>query len=74
MSEDMHRYLRIYPQTIGTGFMDDKDTSRTIKMAFTDRIVVSNDTRELTERHFLMDQSLSKGHLAWVLLIFALAS
>ena len=57
-----------------TEFTDDKDTSRTIRMGFMDRIIVSQDTRELTERPFLMDESLYKGHLAWVLLIFALAS
>ena len=70
----MHGYLQIYPQTIGTGLTDDKDASRTIRTGFTDRIVVSHDTREITERRFLMDKSLCKGHLAWVLLIFALAS
>ena len=62
----MHEYLRIYPRRIGTGFTGDKDASRT---GFTDRIVVSHDTRELTERCFLMDESLYKGHLAWLLLI-----
>ena len=40
-----------------------------IRTGFTDRIVVSNDTRELTEKRFLMDKSLYKGHLAWLLLI-----
>ena len=43
------------------GFTDDKDASR-----FTDVIVVSHDIREFTERHFLMDESLYKGHQAWV--------
>ena len=38
-------------------------------MGFTDRFVVSHDTREVTERRFLMDESLYKGHLAWLLLI-----
>ena len=46
--------------------MDDKDVSRTIRAGFTDVIVVSHDTREFTERHFLMDESLYKGHQAWV--------
>ena len=44
-------------QTIGTGFMEVKDASRTIRTGFMDRIVVSHDTRELTERRFLMDKS-----------------
>ena len=70
LSTDMHGYLQIYPRTIGTGCTDDKDTSRTIRTGFTDRIVVSHDTRELTERRFLMDESLCKGHLAWLLLIY----
>ena len=56
------------------GFTDKKDASSTIRTGFIDRIVVSHDTRELTERRFLMHKSLYKGHLAWVLLIFALAS
>ena len=63
----MHRCLRICPRTIGTGF--DKDTSRTIRMGFTDRFVVFHDTHEVTERLFLMDKSLYKGHLSWFLLI-----
>ena len=50
--------------TIGTGFTDNKDTSRTIRTGFTDRIVVSHDTWELTERRFLMGESLYKGALA----------
>ena len=49
--------------------MDDKDASRTIKTGFTDRFVVSYDTREVTERCLLMDKSLYKEHLAWLLLI-----
>ena len=52
------------------GFMDEKDASRTIRTGFTDRIVVSHDTRELMERRFLMHESLYKGHLAWLLLIY----
>ena len=66
----MHGYLRIEPQTIGAGFTDDKDTSRTIRTGFTDRIVVSHDTWELTERRFLIDKSLYKGYLACLLLIY----
>ena len=65
----MQGYLRIDPRTIGTGFMDVKDASRTIGMGFMDRIVVSHDTRELTERRFLVDESLYKGLLAWLLVI-----
>ena len=65
LSVDMHGYLQIYPWTIGTGFTDDKDASRTIRTGFTDRIAVSQDTQELTERRFLMDESLYKGDLAW---------
>ena len=57
------------PRTIGTGLMDDKDASRTIRMGFTDRFVVSHDNREITKRRFLMDESLYKGHLVWLLLI-----
>ena len=45
---------------------DDKDASRTIRMGFTDGIVVSHNTREFTETRFLMDESLYKGHQAWV--------
>ena len=70
MSADMHGYLGIDPRTIWMGFTDDKDTSRTVRTGFTDRIVVSHDTRVLTERHFLMDESLYKGHLTWLLLIY----
>ena len=52
------------------GFTDEKDASRTIRMGFTDRNVVSHDTWELTKRRFLMHESLYKGHLAWLLLIY----
>ena len=48
------------------GFTDDKDASRTIRRVFTDVIVVSHDTQEFTERRFLMDESLYKGHQAWI--------
>ena len=48
------------------GFTDDKDASRTIKTWFTDVIVLSHDIREFMERRFLMDESLYKGHQAWV--------
>ena len=71
-------FLRIYihslmcPRTIGTGFMDDKDASRTIRMGFTDRYVVSHAPCEVTERRFLMDESIYKGHLAWLLFIHIL--
>ena len=51
------------------GFTDNKDTSRTIRMGFMDRFVVSHDIREVTERRFLRDESLYKGDLAWLLLI-----
>ena len=51
----MHGYLRIYPQTIGTGFTDDKDAPRTIRTGFTDRIVVFHDTQELMERFFFVN-------------------
>ena len=54
------------------GFMDDKDASRTIRMGFADRFVVSQATREVTERHFLMDKNLYKGQFAWLLLIHIL--
>ena len=60
----MHGYLRIYFRTIGTGFTDEKDASRIIRMGFTDRNVVSHDTQELTEKRFLMHKSLYMGHLA----------
>ena len=60
------------PRTIGTGFTDDKDTARTIRMRFMDRFVISNAFREVTERSFLMNESLYKGYLAWLLLIHIL--
>ena len=37
-----------------------------------DRFVVSQATREVTERRFLMDESLYKGQFAWLLLIHVL--
>ena len=49
------------------GYTDEKDASRTIRTGFTDRIVVSHDTRELIERRFLMHESLYKGHLTWLI-------
>ena len=61
----MHGCLRTCPQTIGMGFTDDKDASRTIRTGFTDRFVLSHNTK----LRFLMDKSLYKGHLAWLLLI-----
>ena len=57
---------------IGTGFTDDKDASRTIRMGFTDRLVVSQGTQEFMERCFCMDESLYKGHFAWLLLMHIL--
>ena len=51
-------------------FTDDKDASRTIRTGFMDRFFVSHCTRELTERRFGLDESLYKGHLAWLLLIY----
>ena len=51
------------------GFTDDKDTSKTIRTGFTDRFAVSHETWEVTERCFLMDKSLYKGHLPWLLLM-----
>ena len=65
----MHGYLRIYSRTLGTEFTDNKDASSTIWMGFADRFVVSHHTQEFTERRFLMDESLYKGHLAWLVLI-----
>ena len=50
-------------------FMEDKNASRTIRIGFTDRFVVSHTTLEVTERHFLMNKSLYKGHLTWLLLM-----
>ena len=46
-------------------FMDNKDSSRTIRTGFTDRFVVSHGTWEFTKRCFLMDKSLYKGRFAW---------
>ena len=57
----MHRYLWIYSRTIGTGFTDEKDTSRTIRKEFTARIVVSHDTQELTERRYTKKEAYIKG-------------
>ena len=54
------------------GVTDDKDASRTIRMGFKDRFVMYYATREFMERRFLMDESLYKGHLAWLLLIHIL--
>ena len=68
----MHRHSESWPRTIGTGFTDDKDASQTIRTGFTDGFVVSQATREVTERCFLMDKNLYKGHLAWLLLIHIL--
>ena len=65
----MHGCLRTCPRTIGTGFTEIRIPQGQIRMGFMDRFVVSHDTRELTERCFLMDESLYKGHLAWHLLI-----
>ena len=48
------------------GFTDDKDASRTIRTGFMNVIVVSHDTQEFTERRFLMNKSLYKGHQAWL--------
>ena len=59
------------------GFMDDKDTSRTIRTGFTDVMVVSHDNRGFTERCFLMDETLREtirdsklGFLQWHFLQF----
>ena len=68
----MHGHSQTCPRTIGTGFTDDKDASRTIRTGFTDRFVVSEANWEATERRFLMDESLYKGYLAWLLLIHIL--
>ena len=43
-------YARTCPRTIGTGFTDDRDASRTIRTGFTKRFVVSHATREVTKR------------------------
>ena len=56
------------------GFTDGKDVSRTIRTGFTDTLVVSHSTRELTERRFVMDKTLYKDHWAWVLLIYTFAN
>ena len=48
---------------------DNKDASRTIRTGFMGKFVVSHDTLKVTERCFFMDESLHKGHLAWLLLI-----
>ena len=48
--------------------MDGRDVSRTIRTGFTDIFSVSHSTQELTERHFVMDKTLYKGHLVWLLL------
>ena len=67
------RCLRMCPRTIGLGFMDNKDASRTIRTRFMDRFMVTpRHTREFTERRFLMYESLYKGRLAWLLLIHIL--
>ena len=68
----MQGHSRTCPRTIGTEFTDDKDASRTIRTGFTDRFVISQATREVMERHFLMDKSLYKGHLACLLLMHIL--
>ena len=47
---DMHRHSRMCPRTIGMGFTDDKDASKTIRTGFTDRFVVFHALQELTER------------------------
>ena len=49
---DMHRCLQMCPRTIGTGFTDNKDASRTIRTAFTDRFVVSHCTGEFQKDAF----------------------
>ena len=54
------------------GFMDDKDASRTIRTGFTDIFVASRALREVTDRRFVMDESIYKAHLAWLLLIHTL--
>ena len=54
------------------GFKENKDASRPIRTGFTDRFVVLHATQEVKERRFLMDESLYKGHLAWLLLIHIL--
>ena len=56
----MHGYSGI----LSTGFADNKDAARTIGTGFRNRILVSHEAREVTERHFLMDEGLNKGYLA----------
>ena len=48
------------------GFTDDTDASRITRKGFTDVPVVYQDTRQFMERCFLMDESHSKGHQAWI--------
>ena len=57
----MHGHTLICPSTIGMGFTDYKDASRTIRMGFTDRFVISHALRDVTERLFLMDESIYKA-------------
>ena len=52
--------------------MDDKDAPRTIMMGFTDRFVASDPLRVVMETFYLTDESMYKGHLAWLLLIHIL--
>ena len=68
----MHGHLRTWPRTIGAGFTYDKDASRTIRTGFMDRFVVFQATPKITERRFLMDESLYKGKFAWLLFIHIL--
>ena len=56
------------------GFTDGKDVSRTIRTGFTDTFLVSHITRELTERYFVMDKTLCKIHLPWLLLMYTLGN
>ena len=56
------------------GFTDGKDISRTIMTGFTDTFLVSHNTWELTERRFVIDKTLYKGHLAWLLLIYTFSN
>ena len=66
MSADIHRYSRRCIRTIGMGFTDGKVLSRTIRTGFMDTFEVSHSPRELTERRFVMDKTLYKGHWAWL--------
>ena len=68
----MHGESQSSPRTIGMGFTDDKDASRTIRTGFTDRFVISHNTGEVTERLFLMDKSLYNRQFAWLLLMHIL--